>query len=130
MTESTMTYVEIDATPIGIKKTFKVAESMGNQRRAMEIMRTSAQADLDQDKAEGQVASTQGILDAMSAQLALMDTYVDYIVKTLGLTKLQLGWTEKASGADVSFFALDIAGKVLGITQEGATEDDQKSDAE
>lgn len=121
--------INVDAQIIGVKKLIIVKATQGAVRNAINAFREITGVQLKQEKMfnEGDNLKPETAMEFFDAQLKLIDTLNDFLIETLRLGKKEQKALQEISFEELSDFASDVAGQLMGMTETEATEEDLKS---
>lgn len=121
--------INVNAQIIGVKKLIVVKATQGAVRNAINAFREITGVQLKQEKMfnEGQDLKPETAMDFFDAQLKLIDTLNNFLIETLRLGKKEQKALQEISFEELSDFASDVAGQLMGMTETEATEEDLKS---
>lgn len=121
--------INVNAQIIGVKKLIVVKATQGAVRNAINTFREITGVQLKQEKMfnEGQDLKTETAMDFFDAQLKLIDTLNNFLIETLRLGKKEQKALQEISFEELSDFASDVAGQLMGMTEAEVTEEDLKS---
>lgn len=122
--------IYVNAKLIGIKKPIAVKATQGNVRNSINVLREVTNVQLKQEKMfnEGENLQPQTAMDFFDEQIKLIDTLNDFIADILKLSKKEQKKLEDFSFDELTEFASNIAGELLGMKETEVTEEDLKSD--
>ena len=121
--------INVNAQIIGVKKLIIVKATQGAVRNAINAFREITGVQLKQEKMfnEGDNLKPETAMEFFDAQLKLIDTLNDFLIETLRLGKKEQKALQEISFEELSDFASDVAGQLMGMTETEATEEDLKS---
>lgn len=121
--------INVNAQIVGVKKLIIVKATQGAVRNAINAFREITGVQLKQEKMfnEGDNLKPETAMEFFDAQLKLIDTLNDFLIETLRLGKKEQKALQEISFEELSDFASDVAGQLMGMTETEATEEDLKS---
>ena len=121
--------INVNAQIIGVKKLIVVKATQGAVRNAINTFREITSTQLKQEKMfnEGDNLKPETAMDFFDAQIKLIDTLNNFLIETLRLGKKEQKALQEISFEELSDFASDVAGQLMGMTETEATEEDLKS---
>lgn len=118
----------IDLKKLGISKTKKVETTQANYRKSAVLMRDMTQIEVDRSGADPD--DPRVAVKILESQIQEIDTINAYLKDILGLSTQDMKALENQNQYKIFDLAYSLIFKIMGISEDKATDADLKSDAE